>query len=231
MISNVSHELNVSHDLRTPLSALQGYLETLMMKEGQLTPQKQRNYLQVALRHSQRLAKRVWALFDLARLDAGEVQAFPEAFSLGELVQDVVQQYQLAARQKNQRLEAVFTADLPLVYADIALIERVLDNLLENVLRYTSEGGLITLSLAGQGDKIKVQMMDTGTGIRPEDLPRVFERFYRAASQPETQGSVGLAIAKRILELHGSAIEAKSVLGSGTVFAFHLAVYLAPSAE
>ncbi len=221
---------NVSHDLRTPLAALQGYLETLLIKEGQMTPQEQRDYLRVALQHSERLAKLVGELFDLARLDSGEVQAHPEPFSLGELAQDVVQQYQLAARQKGLRLQALPSADLPLVYADIGLVERVLHNLLENALRYTPEGGSVTIGLAlspaPQGG-VEVRVADTGSGIRREDLPHIFERSYRVPSQPEEPGraGLGLAIARRILELHGTGIEAESVLGKGTAFTFRLPVH------
>lgn len=221
---------NISHDLRTPLTALRGYLETLLIKEGQLTPQEQREYLQIATRHSERLAKLIGELFDLGRLDSGEVQVDREPFSLGELVQDVVQQYQLVAQQKALQLQALLSADLPFVYADIALIERVLDNLLENALRYTPEGGLVTLGLTAQGDQIEVRIADTGSGIRQEDLPHIFQRFYRVPGQPEKLGraGLGLAIAKRILELHGSAIEVQSVLSEGTSFTFRLPIHTVP---
>jgi len=223
---------NVSHDLRTPLAALHGYLETLLMKEGSMTPQEQREYLQIALRHSERLAKLVGELFELARLDSREVQVNLEPFSLGELVQDVVQQYHLGAQQKSLRLRALLPDDLPLVYADIALIERVLDNLLENALRYTPEGGSVTLSLAPQPGRIEVRVADTGSGIRQEHLPHIFERFYRVPAQPEKPGcaGLGLAIAKRILELHGGTIRVESVPDQGTSFTFRLPVHASPGA-
>ncbi len=221
---------SISHDLRTPLAALQGYLETLLLKEGQLTAQEQRRYLQVAARQSERLAKLVGELFDLAQLDSGESQVQLELISLSELVQDIVQQGQLAAQQKNIRLQALLPSALPFVSADIALIERVLDNLIENALRYTPEGGLVVVSLVLQGTSqsgmIEVRVADTGSGIRPEDLPHIFDRFYREPGQPKRPGSagLGLAIAKRILELHGSRIEAQSVVDEGTSFLFRLPV-------
>ena len=227
---------NVSHDLRTPLAALHGYLETLLMKEGRLTPEEQRNYLQIALRHSERLAKLVDELFELARLDSREVQVHSEPFSLGELVQDVVQQYHLVAQQKGLQLRAILSDELPFVSADIALIERVLDNLLENALRYTPEGGSVTISLISQliskVGKIEVRVSDTGSGIRQEDLPHIFERYYRVPSQPEKPGcaGLGLAIAKRILELHGSAITVESMPDQGTSFTFRLPVHAASGA-
>lgn len=221
---------NVSHDLRTPLAALHGYLETLLMKEGRLTPVEQRNYLQIALRHTERLAKLVGELFELARLDAREVQVHLEPFLLGELVQDVVQQYNLASQQKKLRLQCLLSGDLPMVYADIALIERVLHNLLENAMRYTPEGGSITLSLTPQAGSIEVRITDTGIGIPQEDLPHIFERFYRVPSQPDQAGcaGLGLAITRRILELHHSAIVVESVPDQGTSFAFHLATHTPP---
>jgi len=224
---------NISHDLRTPLAALHGYLETLLIKEGTMTPQERRASIQVAIRHSERLAKLIGELFELAQLDSREVELHLEPFSLGDLVQDVVQQHQLVARQKNLQVQALLPSALPFVSADIALIERVLDNLMENALRYTPGGGSVTLSLVPQAGKIEVRVADTGSGIRREDLPHIFERFYRAASQPERPSSagLGLAIVKRILELHGSAISAESVPDQGTSFTFHLPIHVLGSRD
>lgn len=216
---------NISHDLRTPLAALQGYLETLIMKEGRLTPEEQRSYLAIASRHGDRLNKLVADLFELALLDSQEAKARPEPFSCGELVQDVAQKFQLAAANRQLKLETQFAPDLPFVCADIGMIERVLENLIENAARYTPAGGSITIALTRSAGAIQVQVRDTGRGIHEEDLPHIFERYYRAAGQPETTGSVGLglAIAKRILELHHSAIEAQSDT-TGTTFSFSLPI-------
>ncbi len=219
---------NVSHDLRTPLAALQGYLETLLMKEGAMTSVEQRGYLNVALRQSHRLASLVDQLFELARLDASEVAIHAEPFSISELAQDIVQQHRLAAQEKRIRLEAVLPEDLPFVCADIALVERVFHNLLENALRYTPEGGTATILLAHRSGAVEVAVSDNGSGIAPGDLPHIFERFYRASHQPDPSGAasrsagLGLAIAKRILELHGSEIAVASVPGELTSFSFQL---------
>lgn len=217
---------NVSHDLRTPLAALQGYLETLLMKEGDLTPDEQRSYLTTALRHNERLGKMVAELFELAKLDSHEAQAHVEPFSLGELAQDVVQKFQLAAQNKGTRLEARFAADLPFVCADIGMIERVLENLIENAIRYTPEGGRVGVALTPEGGKIRVQVSDTGQGIAPDDLPHIFDRMYRGEKhRPKKDGTgLGLAITKRILEIHGSAIQVESVPSQNTIFTFHLPV-------
>ena len=216
---------NVSHDLRTPLTSLQGYLETLLLKEGTLSPHEQRKYLEIATAHSEQLGKLIAELFELAKLNSHEMEPHVEPFSLGELVQDVVQKIRLVAEKKQIRLQANFRADLPFVSADIQLIERVLENLIENSIRHTEEGGAITVALIPGNEKIRAQVMDTGCGIPPEDLPYIFDRFYRVGKRHEartTGAGLGLAIAKRILELHGSSIEAQSTIDVGTTFIFHL---------
>jgi len=221
---------NVSHDLRTPLAALHGSLETLLIKEGQMTAQEQGEYLHAAVRHSERLTKLIDDLFKLAHLDSQEVELHQEPFALDDLVQDVVQQYGLAARQKGLRLQVLVAGPLPLVSAAIALIERVLDNLIDNALRHTPPGGSLDIRLAPQAGRVEVRVADTGSGIRESDLPHIFERFYRASGPQDKPGSagLGLAIVKRILELHGSTILAESVSGSGTAFTFSLPAHAAP---
>ena len=218
---------NVSHDLRTPLTSLQGYLETLLLKEGTLSLQEQRTYLEIATKHSEQLGNLIAELFELAKLDSHEMEPSIEPFSLGELVQDVVQKFRLVAEKKQIRLQTNFRADLPFVSADIGLIERVLENLIENALRHTQEGGTVTVALIHGNEKIMAQVTDTGCGIPPEDLPYIFDRFYRVGKSHQERSAgagLGLAIAKRILELHGSPIEASSTINSGTTLTFHLLV-------
>src|SRR6185295_1420516 len=120
---------NVSHDLRTPLASLQGYIETLLLKEGQLSADEQRRFLEIANKHSERLGKLIDELFELAKLDSQVAPIKVESFSIAELVQDVVQKFQLRAQQNGVALEAGVRPDLPLVRGDIALMERVLENL------------------------------------------------------------------------------------------------------
>lgn len=222
---------NVSHDLRTPLAALHGYLETLSLKEATLAPAERAHHLDAALRHSERLRRLIDELFELAKLDAGEARPRVEAFSLGELVQDVVQEFHLRSAERGVRLEACPSADLPFVEADIAMVERVLENLIENALRHTPEGGRVTVRLAPDGHLLHVEIEDTGCGIPPEQVPRIFERFYRAGTSGSGPGGggLGLAIARRILELHGCPIEARSTPGQGTTFAFGLPVVPLPT--
>ena len=218
---------NVSHDLRTPLAALQGYLETLLMKENQLAPDEQRAYLQTAIHHSERLGKLVASLFELAQLDARDMEPNLEEFSLAELMQDAVQQRQLAAQERGVRLETRFASGAPpFVRADIGLIERALENLIENALRHTPRGGLVTVGFEKREGHVAVQVEDDGSGIAAEDLPRIFDRSFRAApsvdNENATGAGLGLAITKRIVELHGGAIEVQSEIGRGTTFTFML---------
>lgn len=219
---------NVSHDLRTPIASLQGYLETLLMKADTLSVKERNQYLQIAMRHSERLGTLVAELFELAKLESGHTQLHREAFSPGELVQDVVLKYHLPAREAGIHIKADIPSDLPFVDADIALIERVLDNLLDNAVRHTPAGGTVKITLAADANQVNVQVADTGDGIPPEELPRLFDRFYQIKkSQHDVSDGIGLglAIVKRILELHAVSIAVYSTLRVGTRFDFSLPVW------
>jgi signal transduction histidine kinase len=218
---------NVSHDLKTPLASLQGYVDTLLLKDDRLTPEERSNYLGVASRSCERLGTLVGDLIELAKLDAHEVTPQPEAFSPGELLQDVAQKFEIKAQQRNVRLEMRMAERVSYVYADIGLIERVLDNLIGNALAHTDPGGSVRLGLKPEGDQVVVEVSDTGHGIPEQDLPHVFERFYRANTGSWEQGGhagLGLAITKSILDLHGSRMQVQSRVGEGTSFAFSLPI-------
>ena len=217
---------NVSHDLRTPLAALQGYLETLLIMVGTLTLEEQRVYLTSALRHAERLGKLVAALFELAKLDSREMQLAREEFSLGELVQDVTQQFDLAANKKNIGLNVHCSTLPPFVSADIGLVERALENLIENALRHTPEGGLVDVTLERRGETALIEVKDNGVGIGEEDLTRIFERSFRAhdaARSAEDDGAgLGLAITRRIAQLDGGEVSVQSTPGQGAAFTITL---------
>jgi signal transduction histidine kinase len=216
---------NVSHDLRTPLASMQGYLETLLLKHGTLSPEEERNYLEVAAKHSERLGKLVRDLFELTKLEAHEVRLQEEVFPLTELVQDVVQKFQLPAERRGLRLEHHFDGTVPAVRADIGLIERVLENLIENAMRHTLSGGAVRVELEPLGDRIGLRVRDTGQGIPREELSNIFERYYRVdRGEFGSAGStgLGLAITRRIVELHGGQVRVESTLGEGTTFSFDL---------
>ena len=218
---------NISHDLRTPLASMRGYLETLLLKEGELTPEEQHHYLEVAAKQSERLSKMVGDLFQLTKLDANEVVINPENFPISELLQDIAQKFTLQAENKGVRIEVGFAESLPLVSADIGLIERVLENLIENALRYTASSGLIRLSLEHSQGGVSIAIADNGRGMDASQLDKIFDRYYRADRSKESDSGhagLGLAIAQRVVMLHGSSIRVESQRGIGTRFSFELPV-------
>jgi len=224
---NLRRELvaNVSHDLRTPLASLQGYLETLLIKEATLDASEKQEYLQTAIRHSQRLSSLVADLFELAKLDAHEIKPHFELFSLGDLLQDVSMKFKLAAEEKQVAVTVNVHPDVQFVHADIGLVERVLDNLIDNALRHTPAGGSISIDVVPMNKHIRVSVKDTGSGIPANRLPYIFDRFYRYRGNADDSfdgAGLGLAITKRIIELHGSTIEARSDPDAGTTFSFEL---------
>lgn len=229
-LSRVDHErrellANVSHDLRTPLASMQGYLETMLIKADGLSPEDRMHYLQIAVKHCERLGGLVRDLFDLTKLEANEVRPKVEAFPLGELAQDVVQKLALSAQRRGQMLSADVTAECP-ICADIGMMERVLENLIENAMRYTPAGGKISVGVRAAGERVAMQVTDSGRGIAQEDLGSVFDRYYRAdrgESGDAGHAGLGLAIARRIVELHGGEIRVESTLGQGTTFTVELA--------
>jgi predicted ATPase/signal transduction histidine kinase len=218
---------NVSHDLRTPLASLRGYLETLLMKEETLPASQRRKYLEIAARQSVHLATMVDELFDLAKLDFKGLQLNLEPLHLGELAFDVLQKFQLVAERKQIDLKVESPAKVPFVQADVSLVERVLDNLISNALNHTPPGGSISVSVIPEDDQVTTKVADTGVGVAEADLAFIFERFYRADKSRATGSGgsgLGLAIAKRILELHESTISVESKPMAGTCFTFALPV-------
>lgn len=218
---------NVSHDLRTPLASLQGYLETLSIKGSQLSAEERVKYVDIAFKHSQRLGKLVSELFELSMLDSNSNLHF-EPFSIGELVHDVTQKFELKAGEKDISLQTELDPSSSFVKADIALIERVLENLIDNAIKYTPKGGNVSLSVHNQNGQIVIAIKDNGPGIPETDLPHIFDRFYRvdkSRKEAESGTGLGLAITKRILQLHNSIVTVDSGHNAGTTFAFPLPAY------
>jgi len=186
------------------------------------------HHIEIAIQHCERLSKLVEELFELAKLDSHETRAHYEPFNINELAYDVVQKFNLAAEERNINIEIDHVQGLPFVNADIAMIERVIENLLDNAVRHTAEGGSIRLTFSLQNGDIAVCISDTGCGIPEEDLPHIFDRFYQKTRTQERKAShsgLGLAITRRILELHNKSIVVKSKAGSGTTFTFFLPVF------
>ncbi|MFT3702064.1 MAG: HAMP domain-containing sensor histidine kinase [Agriterribacter sp.] len=217
---------NVSHDLRTPLSVMQGYVETLMMKSKSLPEAEKNQYLTVVHDSAKRLSGLVEQLFQYAKLEANLVTPEKEPFLIGELAWDILMAYQLKGNERNIQLHMDAPANLPPVFADIALTERVFQNLLDNAFKFTPDGGSITIQLYETNSGIKIQVTDTGIGIAPEEQSYIFERYKQAESTKATQKGmgIGLAIVKKILELHQTTIEVSSEPGKGTAFMFVLPI-------
>jgi signal transduction histidine kinase len=215
---------NVSHDLRTPLAAMQGYLELLLLRHGSLEPAEERNYLQTAARQSERLGRLVNDLFDLTQLETGELLPRAEDFVLAELVQDVVQKFAHEARQRGVRLHAGDVVTTLRVHADLALTARVLENLVDNALRHTPADGSVRVDILAGDARTALTVSDTGEGIAAADLPGLFDRYDRGSRVQGVGASpgLGLAIARRIVRLHGGELTIRSAPGGGTVVSFDL---------
>jgi signal transduction histidine kinase len=209
----------VSHDLRTPLASLQGYVESLLIKRDSLSDEEQARFLTIALNESRRLGRLVDELFELAALEAHEKQPDPEPFSLPELIHDAAQKHLPAAESRKLSLQVDGDLALPLAYGDLGMTERVLDNLISNAMDHTPEGGRITLTLGQKQQQATVTVHDTGTGIDPADLPYLFDAFHRGErGRSAAHAGLGLAIAKRIMVLQQGNISAGNHAEQGAVF-------------
>ncbi len=217
----------VSHDLRNPLTTLHGFLETLQLKAGRLPELEQQHFLQVALRQSEKVSRLAQELFELAKLECDETCLNLEAFCMAELIQDVVQKFQLSAQRKSVQLHMPSLQGLPAINADIGLIERLLTNLIDNALNNTPAGGMVSVDARCDGIWMTVTVKDTGMGIPAEYLPKLFDwdspLSHRARADA---GGFGLVIVAKILGLHGGGIQVDSTPGLGSEFRFMLPLNL-----
>ncbi len=213
----------VGHDLRTPLASVRAILEAL--GDGMVDdPDTAARYVQTAQRDIRSLSALIDDLFEMAKLDAGGITLEKVTLPIGDLISDTMESFSELARQRGVTLTGSLAPQTGVVTADVQKLGRVLANLLSNALRYTPEGGTVTVTAHPIGDTVQVEIRDTGAGIPPDDLPRVFEQFYRgdkARSRASGGGAgLGLAIAKRIVEAHGGTISVESKVGQGTRFYF-----------
>ena len=215
---------NVSHDLRTPLSIMQGYVETLMIKKETVTAADKEKYLGIVYDSTKKLSLMVEQLFQYAKLEANVITPEKEPFPINELASDVLMSFQIKSMKQSVQLKLESPGSLPQVFADVALTERVFQNLLDNALKFTPGGGSITIHLLEVRNGVKVIVRDSGTGISPEDQVHIFERYKQLGNEkiPKKGMGIGLAIVKKILELHQSSIEVVSEKGKGTAFNFVL---------
>ena len=217
---------SISHDLRTPLASAQGYLETIALKSDTLSDDDKKQYLNIAIKQTRRLQTLIDQLFELVKLEARDAEISFENFSILELVYDIVNKFALKAKEKNIRLLVDEHAQDARVIADIGLIERVLDNLIDNALQYSPENHKIWLEVAvDQNQKICVSVNDEGKGISSKEKKLIFERFHRADNPQRTSSGhagLGLAIVKKIIELHNQKVWVESEPGKGSRFSFTL---------
>ncbi|NVZ97607.1 HAMP domain-containing histidine kinase [Pseudomonas sp. D6002] len=212
---------NISHDLRTPLASLHGYLETLSLKDASLTPQERRRYLGIALDQSRKVGGLAQSLLELVRLEHGFVQPVIEGFSLPDLVQDIFQKFELTAEARAITLTASLPPVVPTVLADLGLIERVLTNLLDNALCHTPPNGEVEVTLAPKSGFVEVTVSDSGPGISADLREGLFLRAFTIGGA-RRDGGLGLRIVHRILQLHGQEIRLIDVPGRGATFTFAL---------
>lgn len=215
---------HISHDLRTPLAALKGYLETWQIKSGSGASEESRSYVETALKNAKQLNGLVDQIFELIHLDSNRVKISKENIIIAELLGDVIQKFTLDIEEKQIKLEATQNSRL-VVFADIEKLERVLTNLIDNSISACEPGDSISINLKENKNGIRVSICDTGSGIHQEDIPYIFEPHFRGKnSQDSRKGNsgLGLAITKRLLSLHGIEISVASALGEGTQFSFEL---------
>jgi two-component system phosphate regulon sensor histidine kinase PhoR len=213
---------NVSHELRTPVTALRAAAETLLA--GAMNdPERATTFLGVIHRHAERLSRLISDLLDLSRLESGQMKLKSEAVPLARAADAALEVVLAQARDKRLTLEA--NLDGLTCRGDLRAVEQVLVNLLDNAVKYTPHGGHVSVRGEDLGKVVRVRVTDSGPGIDPEHLARVFERFYRvdAGRSREVGGTgLGLAIVKHLVEVMGGEVRANSVLGEGSTFSFTL---------
>ena len=218
-LDNMQKELvaDVSHELKTPITSIMGYADTLL--EGGYDEETQTKFLNVIASESRRMARLVTDLLTLSRYDSNKKKTQKESFDLGELVKRCQEKLAIEIKKKGHKVDCFVTADVPLVYADKDDIERVVLNILSNSIKYTQDNGEIKIYVGFVYNDAYIKIFDNGIGIPEEDLSRIFERFYRVdkARTREMGGTgLGLSIAKEILDKNGGSIDIKSKVGEGT---------------
>src|SRR5205823_8816544 len=224
---------NVSHELRTPLSILRGYIETLV-DNPKTSREELSRILAIMERHSKRLGLLVEDLLSLAQLESSNPTLALSVVRVEELFNNVVRDWREKLAAKNLKVIVDVSPDASTLRADETRLQEVLYNLLENAVKYSREKGQIQLQAGRRGPETVLSVSDDGTGISKEDLPRIFERFYRAdkARSRELGGTgLGLAIVKHIAQLHGGRVEAESELGKGTTIRVVLPLKMASDRE
>ncbi|MBB5172946.1 ATP-binding protein [Texcoconibacillus texcoconensis] len=215
---------NVSHELRTPISLLQGYSEAIV-DDVVPSEEEKRELAQIIYDETLRMGRLVNELLDIARMEAGHITLNRERFSLNDFAERIMNKFQASANDHNVQLISNIENKEIDMDADPDRLEQVLTNLIDNAFRHTSEGGKVLLNIRSDDEGVQLDVTDTGSGIAEEDLPFVFERFYKA-DKARTRGhsgtGLGLAIVKNIVEAHRGQVSAHSKLGEGTTFSVYI---------
>jgi two-component system, OmpR family, phosphate regulon sensor histidine kinase PhoR len=215
---------NVSHELRTPLTAIQGFAETLL--DGALEDSdNSRCFIGIIHEHSLRLGRLTDDLLKLARIEAGQLHLEKKQVDISEIMNSCIETARVSAMPKGLTLEVDCPPDLPVLWGDERFLREVLQNLVENAVRYSTPGGCVCMKAGADGDEMVISVTDAGIGIPVADQNRIFERFYRtdAARSRESGGTgLGLSIAKHLVEAHGGRIGVVSEVGKGSTFHVHL---------
>ncbi|WP_444994412.1 ATP-binding protein [Aliikangiella sp. IMCC44359] len=218
---------HLSHDLRTPLASLQGFLETIKLKQGALSREENLSYVNRCLKNAYSLKGFVDQIFELAHLESGQVTVSLEKFPIADLLYDMVDKFSLSAQRKNIEIEVEMSENDLMVVTDIAKLERILTNLIENAIRHTPQNGKICLGafIGEQSNDIKLLIKDSGTGINQDELPYLFDPRYRGSQAIDDESrhiGLGLTITKKLVRLLGSEIKACNNPEGGARFQFDL---------
>jgi len=213
---------HISHDLKTPLASLKGYLETWLIQYPEAAGS---DFIQVAQKNANQLQRLVEQIIELAQLDSNTVSLYQEPVAVAELAQDVLSKFQLQAQQKDITLSVEPKDPSLQAIADIAKLERVLTNLVDNALRHCQSGDSIKIHLQPKDNQLIISIADSGVGIPKEDVEHIFDAHFRAKNTVNGQqgnSGLGLAIVAKLLSLHHAQISVSSVLTQGTTFSFSL---------
>ncbi len=217
---------HVSHDLRTPLAGMRAYLETLQLKDQQLSDTERKDFLSKALLTNKQLTGMIDELFEMARLEHGQVEIHPDTIVISDLLSDIYASLSGLANNKGVHLEVNMEDEASMVFADVARLERVLQNLIGNAITYTPVGGTVTIRVRKAEHRYTLlSVEDTGQGIAADELPYVFEPYFRSTNGKKAYhegNGLGLAIAARLLALHHVELKVDSRFGQGTIFWFKL---------
>ena len=208
---------NVSHELRTPLTIIGGFAETL--QDPEIPAARRAEFAKTIFSNTQRMQRIVDELLDLSRIETGHWRPRPESIRIADVAAEVFGRNATSAKSKSVTLDTSIDPDAQTILADRTALEQILLNLVENALRHTGEGGRIAIETLPETDGVSLIVSDTGSGIPPEHLPRIFERFYRADSGRSRDAGgtgLGLAIVRHLVEAHGGMVRAESVVGAGT---------------